>query len=307
MKKILLLALLICTLFMTGCGGLFESNVVPNEESITLRLDDDFSSVIEGDLPTFTFNFEGSLNTVKNVNKSFYTVFANNEDKVLSDALTKLFEQYKDRMYVETIGSQSVNTTLFSTLNEFGAVVNEEYTPDDYMVYEETAYISLENGLKLTVDYRRFVYNGENYYTWRYTNSITMYLYYPMMALENGLTNKLVLISLPNRVTFSVGPSLKLESILNGVTYIDDEDCMYYTFNYVNLKVEKEEDLLKAQQQYVIDYYVNELNGEYNEYEEVVEGEKVIRKEIQYSYLGNDFIVKLYDKNFKMNYVGKSK
>ena len=82
---------------------------------------------------------------------------------------------------------------------------------------------------------------------------------------------------------------------------------MYYTFNYVNLKVEKEEDLLKAQQQYVIDYYVNELNGTYNEYEEVVEGEKVIRKEIQYSYLGNDFIVKLYDKNFKMNYVGKSK
>lgn len=297
MKKVLLVLVLLLTLFLTGCKGFFEPVVVPNENSITLKLEEDFASVIEGEIPTFTFHFDGTLNTNKNINKSFYTVFSNNDDIILSNALNKLFEQYKDRMYVELVGSQSVNSTLFSTLNEYGAVENVKYTPDDYKVYDETAYISLENGLKLTIDYRRFIYNGENYYTWRYTNSITMYLYYPMLAINDGLTNKLMMISLPNRVTYSVGPTLKLENILNGTTYADGPECLYYTFKYVfDLDKDGNEPPLEQKQQYIIDYYVNEMNGTYDE----------TTKIITYSYLGNDFTVELLENNFKMHYKGKT-
>ena len=90
-RKFNVLLLLILSFFLTGCFASFSA-VVPNENSITLKLDEDFASVIEGELPEFTFEFEGNLNTIKNVNKAFYTVFSNNDDKILSDALVLLFE-----------------------------------------------------------------------------------------------------------------------------------------------------------------------------------------------------------------------
>lgn len=301
MKKVLLSLLLILTILLTGCFGdansIFGNSVNPNQDKIVFTIEDDFASFLVGDeIPTFTFEFDGNLNTVKNVNKKFYTSFTKNEDKILSDALTNLFEKYKDNIYFDTIGSDEVQTTLFSTLDQYGNVVNVEYEPDDKKVYEETAYISLENGLKLTVDYRRFTYNGKTYYSWKYTAAITMYLYYPCMVIEGAegsLTNNLVLISLPNRVTFKVGPNQRLDTLINSKTYIDDEDCIYYTFNYLESDDKDVTLTLDQKQQYVIDYYINEMNGSYDEN----------TKTISYSYLGNNFTVELLENNFKMHYV----
>lgn len=294
MKKILLM---LCMLFVFSLAGCFSSVVVPNENSLTLTIDDDFAYVIKADnIPSFTFEFDGALNTNKNVDNKYYTVFSNNEDKILSDALQALFDKYKDKMYVDVTGEDKVTSTLFSTLDEFGNVVNKKYEPDDNKVYEETAYISLENGLKLTVDYRRFVYNGKNYYTWKYTASITMYLYYPLMKIDDNGTSKLAIVSLPNRISFQVGPQLVLSNILNGTTYTDNKDCTRYTFNYLQELDENKQDKLTVEQkqQYVIDYYVNEMHGSYDENS----------KTITYSYLGNNFQVELLESNFKMHYIG---
>ncbi len=294
-KILIVVSTLLLTITLTGCSN----KVVPNENSITLTLDNDYASVIEGEIPSFTFNFEGNLNTIENVTDLNVAVFSNNEDIVLSDALTKLFEQYKDRMDVVLLSEQVVQYVLFSTLDENGKVKNIKYTPDDKKAYTETAFISLENGLKLTVDYSRFLYNGKTYYTWSMMNSITMFLYYPVMAIENGLKNKLVLITLPNRVSFAVGPSLKLSNVLNGASYIQDEDCFYYDFKYVDVDTEDgEECTLEQKQKYIIDYYVNEHNGNY--YIDENGTPKVL-----FEYLENQFIVSLYDNNFKMEYVKK--
>jgi hypothetical protein len=114
-----------------------------------------------------------------------------------------------------------------------------------------------------------------------------------MLAINDGVKNKLMLISLPNRVTYSVGPTLRLDNILNGTTYADDDDCLYYTFNYVfDLDKDGNEPSLESKQQVIIDYYVNDMNAQYDE----------ATKTITYSYLGNDFIVVLGEKNFKMHY-----
>lgn len=297
-RKFKVLLIITLCFFLTGCFSSFSA-VVPNENSVTLKLEDDFASVIGENLPDFTFEFDGTLNTVKNVNKSFYTVFSNNDDIILSDALASLFEEYKakNRIYFDVVGTQKgVTSTLFSRLDKYGKVVNDEYEPDDHTIYEETAYISLENGLKLTIDYRKFFYNGEVYYSWKYTASITMYLYYPMMAIKDDskLTNKIVLITLPNRVTFKIGPSLTLESIYNGSKYVDKDDSIYYTFDYIKDFGGEEEATLEQQQQYIIDYYVNDFNGVYDEQS----------KTISYCYLGNNFIVQLLENNFKMRYAG---
>ena len=167
MKKILIILLLFFSIYLTGCGDLFVNQVTPNQDSITLKLDDDYASVIEGDVPTFTFNFNGNLNTIKNGVKSYQAIFSNNEDIILSDALNKFFEENKENTYIHLNSKDIVDTVLFSTLDENGKVKNLKYTPDNKEVFNETAYVSLDNGLKLTVDYSRFIYNGKtgNYFT----------------------------------------------------------------------------------------------------------------------------------------------
>lgn len=294
MKKILLVLLIIFVIPLMGC---FESVVVPNEKKIVLTLDEDYQYVVKANsIPSFTFEFDGILNTNKNIDKAYYTVFSNNDDIILSDALQKLFDTYKDNMYVEVVGSQKVTSTLFSRIDEYGKIVNDKYEPDDNKVYEEVAYISLDNGLKLTVDYRRFVYNGKNYYTWKYSASITMWLYYPLMTINENDENKLVILSLPNRISFQVGPQLVLSNVLNGATYVDSDECLRYTFEYLEDLDEEGNDKLTLQekQQYIINYYVNDMNGTFDENSNI----------IYFSYLGNDFKVELKEENFKIRYIG---
>ena len=64
-------------------------------EARLTKLAEEMMDDIEQDTVDWRLNFDGTLNTIKNVNKSYYTVFSGNDDIILSDALTQLFEEYK--------------------------------------------------------------------------------------------------------------------------------------------------------------------------------------------------------------------
>ena len=153
---------------------------------------------------------------------------------------------------------------------------------DDNKVYDEVAYIDLGNGLKLTIDYCRFVSDGKTYYTWRYSRSIAMYLYYPLMKINNNSEVELVLLTLPNKVKLHVGPELKLINILEKDEYF--EKAMY-TFEYQS--GEKEEEM----KQYVIDYY---KRYNYN---------KIDDNSFTFEYLNNKFKVELQEKTFSIEWL----
>lgn len=308
MKKILLIILFISCLMLTGCGDVFRNNVEENENSITFTLGDDYLSFVDGDnIPSFIFSFNGNLNTVIN-RKSFYAQFSYNEDKILSDALNLLFNQYKDRTHIEQVSKTTgVTKTKFSTINQYGTLVNQEYTPDDYTVYHEKAFISLENGLKIKIEYRRFLYNGNTYYTWPTTQPLTITVVYAYMIIKQSdkLTNKLVLITLPTRIAPTVynnvvaDRSIGISNVINDSTYAYSNDSIYYTYDYLNeSSSDDEEQKIKDNQQYIIDYYVNEWNGSYVEEEN--------GKFIYYSYCDNDFKVELLNETFKMHYLPKN-
>lgn len=315
MKKIIIFLILLLPLFVTGCD--FRNTVEPRENSITLSLDDDYAKFIEGEIPSFTFNFEGTLNVIANNPNKFYVQFSNNEDKILSDALNVLFEQYKDRTHIELVSKkEGVTKALFSTLNEYGTVINQEYTPDGHVEYDEIAFIELENGLKLKIEYRRFKYNGADYYTWSYRTPLSMVLVYPFMVLEGASTNSFALIALPTRVAPNIynnsvaNKKVNISNLINGKSYVYSPESMYYTYSYVNVSDSKDEaQIILDNQKFIIDYYVNNHNGVYEEtisQEQTEEGLKdVVTKTIKYQYLGNEFIINLYDNNFKMHYVGK--
>ena len=274
MKKVILILFLFLFL-LVGCNS-----VVPNLNSVTLKLDEKFEEYMFEKAPFFEFVFNGNLNTVDSVNKTYYTVFSYNEDDILSEALTDLFNQYKDSIMFEIVNTDEVKARKYSHLDENGVLYNVEMECDDGKVYDEVAYISLPNGLKLTVDYCRFISNGVTYYTWRYSRSIAMYLYYPLMVVDDSGSRKIVLLTLPNRVSYTINPDQKLASLLTKDTYLDSS---FYTFEYF--------DECDDKYNYVIDYY--------KDFDLV----KISEKEYTFVYLNSQFKLKLNENSFTLEWV----
>lgn len=266
----ILIVLLICTLFLSACN-----DTIPNDGYVKLDISENYKEYIKSDIPSFTLNFDGNLNTIKNVNKSYYTVFSGNDDIILSDALSKLFEEYSGKVYFEITDTKKSRTREFSYLED-GKVKNKNMVLDDEVSYNEVAYIPLNNGLKLTIDYCRFVSEGKTYYTWCYERSISMYLYYPIMVVEASGAKELKILTVPNRVKIHVTPELRLKNILSKDTYIKDN---LYNFSYVDMGS------LDNNKAYVWDYY-----SDYN---------LSAREDIfTFDYLGNRYEVTLNDDSF---------
>lgn len=283
-NKILIFIIAILSLFvLVGCN-----ETIPNENCVTLYLDDAYAQKIDyDDIPSFKFEFNGVLNTIETVKKPYYTVFSNNNDDILSDAMTELFEQYKDRMYVSVDKINKTDERKYSKLDENGKLYNINMKVDDSNVYDEVAYIDLENGLKLTIDYSRFVSDGKTYYTWRYSASITFYLYYPLMVIENDNDKELVLITIPNVIGYKVTPEQKLSSLLSKKAYLDSS---MYTFNYFE---SDEINTLELKKEYVRSYY-----DDYNY-------EKIDDNSFTFEYLNNKFKVVMNDGSFTITWLSR--
>lgn len=277
LRKILLIIVLVfSSLLLVGCN-----ETVGNENSVTLYLADSYKEMIKGtEVPTFTLNFNGNLNTIANVNKTYYTVFSNNDDIILSDAIKELLAQNEGRVEYVVVNEDEVAQRKFSVI-ENGVLKNIDMKCDDNKVYDEVAYIDLENGLKLTIDYCRFVSDGVTYYTWRYSRSIAMYLYYPLMKINNNSNVELVLLTLPNKVKLHVGPELKLINILDKDQYL--EKAMY-TFEYQSGETEEKK------KEYVVNYY---KSYNYN---------KIDDNTFTFEYLNNKFKVELQETTFSIEW-----
>lgn len=276
-KILLVIVLVFSSLLLVGCN-----ETIPNENSVTLYLADSYKDMIKDtEVPSFTLNFKGNLNTIANVNKTYYTVFSNNDDIILSDAISELLAEYEGRVEYVIVNEDEVAQRKFSVI-ENGVLKNIDMKCDDNKVYDEVAYIDLENGLKLTIDYCRFVSDGKTYYTWRYSRSIAMYLYYPLMKINNNSNIELVLLTLPNKVKLHVGPELKLINILDKDEYFEKG---MYTFEYQSGETEEEK---KA---YVINYY---QGYKYN---------KIDDNSFTFEYLNNKFKVELQENTFSIEWM----
>lgn len=276
-KILLVIVLVFSSLLLVGCN-----ETIQNENSVTLYLADSYKDMIKyTEVPSFTLNFKGNLNTIANVNKTYYTVFSNNDDIILSDAISELLAEYEGRVEYVIVNEDEVAQRKFSVI-ENGVLKNIDMKCDDNKVYDEVAYIDLENGLKLTIDYCRFVSDGKTYYTWRYSRSIAMYLYYPLMKINNNSNIELVLLTLPNKVKLHVGPELKLINILDKDEYFEKG---MYTFEYQSGETEEEK---KA---YVVNYY---QGYEYN---------KIDDNSFTFEYLNNKFKVELQENTFSIEWM----
>ena len=274
---ILIFIVLFTSLFLSACN-----DTIPNDGKVTLDISSDYKEYIKSEIPSFTLYFDGTLNTIKNVNKSYYTVFSGNDDIILSDALSKLFKEYEGKVEFEIVKEKKSRNREFSYLED-GKVKNKMMPLDDEVSYNEVAYIPLSNGLKLTIDYCRFVSEGVTYYSWCYERSISMYLYYPIMVIENEGVKELTILTVPNKVKIHVTPELRLSNILQKDTYTKPN---LYNFEYASGST------IEEKKNIVWDYY-----EAYNLSERA--------DNFTFIYLNNKYQVELNDVGFQITWLNK--
>ncbi len=267
-------------LFLITLSSCFKNQVNPNEGSIRLYLDEEFISYMEYlEVPDFVLTFEGVFNTIANTPDTNACIFASNDDVRLSPIIAKLIENYS--VYVDVIKIDKAKTARINTLDENGKTVVNNFLIDNELSYDEVAYLSLPNGLKMTINYRRFISQGITYYCWRYTSSITLYLYFPLMVIREDSKKKLLLLTLPDRIGFQVGSQLKVTNIITKDEYLSDAK---YTFEYL--------DDIEDKITYVKNYYLINHQG----YEE--------NNHFYFQYLNIKYEIIFLENAFTIHYVG---
>ena len=289
MKKIF--SIILITLILLFSSACLENKYVSNDGGITLGLGEDFTTYMEGQtIPTFTFAYDGNLNTLAGVNYPFYTSFCQNDDLVLSRTIASLLEHYKDDVTIVVDERKATSKTHLNIIEGEKRVKQKIFT-DDNVRYYETAYIYLDNGLQLVMTYCRFLYNGETIYRWRETKNIEMKLLYPLMVINDNDKRQFVITPLPYGFTMHVSGSstIMADKIMADDKYANniDEDNIYYTYDY-NDDLTEEESV-----EFVTNYYVKYMNA------------TRVDNTLLFSYNGYNFKVMLYDKFFCIRYMGK--
>lgn len=277
MKKILFTVLVFFMFILSGCG--LSNNNIPNENSIFLMINDDFIDYLDYDkldIPNYTLNFEGTIYTNAAVKNKNEVVFSGNDDFVVSDMIANLLDEYQNIpgrfSSVVVKEEKQFETRMNSVIMEDGERKFQKHflKVEDGKIYNEYAFITLDNGLQLTIEYRRFNSIDENnkvktYYAWQYTASIRMFLHYPLMVIKKeGGVKKLLILPLPNGVMYTVGTQLSLVNIISKDK--DDKylnDTAYRSFPYINYSDEPNAPKidLNAEIALIKDYYNNNFSG----------------------------------------------
>lgn len=282
-RYFIILLSLILTIVVSGCK-LFETKLVTYENELTLQMVEDYKVYFPYTLPIFTLKFDGSLNTTEQRTGPYEVVFTQNDDFFVSDILSKLFAEYeaKNDLLIYNIGTDEEAETWMNTYDEDGNHSKEYIKILDNKIYNEIAYMTLDNGLILSVNYAKIVdWNNNVYYRWQKTESIRMIIHYPLMVTENSNNETMfLLLPLPAGVIKKFDTTTKsLETITTKDKF--KNDMSYYTYDYISI----------WNKETVREYYVNRFNG----YEE--NGVFMIE------YFGYNFSVEFNEKNFVIKHL----
>lgn len=286
-KYILLLFISILLSISLGCNlNIFRVETVENDGSFTLTIDEDVLKYLNTtDIPNYTCTFDGVLKSSKYRTGEFEIAFYDNDDFFLSRIIENLINEYKEKNRVSFKSISSDNETE-SWMNRKQDDANEkEYIKiKDNKIYNEIVYISLENGLQLSINYARFSdFEGNTYYRWQKTEGIRFVLHYPLMVYHNEEhdRNEVVVMPLPNGVIYYFDTTTKqIDALLKNDKYLKEE---YYRFGYVN-SYEKDYDN-------IVNYYLTDAKGV-----KTSEG-------IECEFMSNKFLVTFAEDSFSLKLI----
>ena len=271
MKKLILIIILCFSLVLIyGCDKTFSI-----ENKIVLTLTDEWKDTItyNGNIPSVSFEYEGSFN-VYETSSSLGYIFTNNDNKLLSEALENHFKEKIQDKYIIT------SKTLQEYDKEGGALFGDRRIMLDEGTdsYEYTIVAWDDYGTRYSCMYRSFVSNGKTYYVYTYHSGITMSLEVPLLVQKVDGVQKVFMVNLPYDTVYKLNLNTKIKSLLNKEEYLKDE---YHVFDYPNYLKDSTN---KAQD--IKDWYIKYCNGR-------VEDNKFI-----FTYIGIDYILECFDTNF---------
>ncbi|MCK9536190.1 MAG: hypothetical protein M0R05_01155 [Bacilli bacterium] len=299
MKKYFLILILI-SFILSGC--FFENEVIPNDNYIKFSFPEEFRKYLPYDeVPEFVLQFDGTIYTNTSASTTNKKVFNKNDDFYLSDVIASLLSDYEGRVYYRALSKSTAAETKMNNLvtDKNGNLKHETriIPVSDGEIYIELAYLRLENGLLLSLEYRRFKsdFTGTEkiYYSWPKTRSLNAVLHYPLLLHQKADSDKeLLLVPLPDKVIYrlGIGEQLPLATILKDKSFLGD---FYKSYPYPDFNVDPrasdvfdlEENIAKVKS-----FYITYHHGRY-------EGE-----DFYFTYLEKDFIVTFNNENFMIDY-----
>lgn len=284
MKKIFNIIVLLCICVFSFSCKLLEVETIDYEKQFTLTVDSDILPYLKYDtLLDFTLNYDKVITAGKMRTGEFELALYANDDYYVSSVIEKLINEYdkKDRVSYKLISTDN-DAETWMNIKENGEFTKEYIKVKDEKIYNEIVYISLENGLQLSINYARFKdFENNVYYRWQKTEGIRFILHYPLMVYKDLTTNSnaLVVMPLPNGVIYYFDSTTKnINEVVKNDKYLSED---YYIFEY-NSEI-------KNYKQDVIDYYLNDCKG-------------TIKDDIiTCSFMGNNFTIELYEDSFKVS------
>lgn len=264
-KKIFVLLIsFFLLLSLTSCD-----DTLAYEGGVILSIPEDVKNVLvyEGELPSYKFEYDGSVN-VADFSTSTRYLFAKNDFYDFSDNFARNIEKFE---------TQGTNTKVTDQTNDEGeARFGKDKLPlDEPQQYskEIMRVIWDDTGARFSFYYRTFVSGGKRYYTTPYTTNVTITMEIPLYVSREEGTNKIYLLNLPYDTKYDVSASLELEKLLEKDEYTNE---FYYQFEYP--------EYLSS---YTVDEKIVEIKNWYNKYCEGYEQ----NGSYYFVYLGNTFEV----------------
>lgn len=264
-KKIFVLLIsFFLLLSLTSCD-----DTLAYEGGVILSIPEDVKNILvyEGELPSYKFEYDGSVN-VADFSTSTRYLFAKNDFYDFSDNFARNIEKFE---------TQGTNTKVTDQTNDEGeARFGKDKLPlDEPQQYskEIMRVIWDDTGARFSFYYRTFVSGGKRYYTTPYTTNVTITMEIPLYVSRDEGTNKIYLLNLPYDTKYDVSASLELEKLLEKDEYTNE---FYYQFEYP--------EYLSS---YTVDEKIVEIKNWYNKYCEGYEQ----NGSYYFVYLGNTFEV----------------
>lgn len=264
-KKIFVLLIsFFLLLSLTSCD-----DTLAYEGGVILSIPEDVKNVLvyEGELPSYKFEYDGSVN-VADFSTSTRYLFAKNDFYDFSDNFARNIEKFE---------TQGTNTKVTDQTNDEGeARFGKDKLPlDEPQQYskEIMRVIWDDTGARFSFYYRTFVSGGKRYYTTPYTTNVTITMEIPLYVSREEGVNKIYLLNLPYDTKYDVSASLELEKLLEKDEYTNE---FYYQFEYP--------EYLSS---YTVDEKIVEIKNWYNKYCEGYEQ----NGSYYFVYLGNTFEV----------------
>lgn len=302
MKKIYLSLIILITVFLSGCNW-FKTELVSNTDYINLSIKANYIEYLTSyeKIPSYTLDIKGlTINTTKYRTGENEIIFSGNDDFVVSSVIEKLLKEYeqKNRISYKLLSTETdYETHLNKTIIEDGKEkrIKEYLKVKNGVIENKIAYMTLENGLQLTINFRTFEVENEGvptrYYSWQTTESVRLILYFPLMVVKDSNGDKKILIvALPNGVINKIETRYEPSGLLENDDFLSET---YYTYEYSNY------DSLTSSKDYsnveeinsIKEYYINNFNGRY-------ENEMFL-----YDYLNYTFSIEFLDTTFIIRFV----